>query len=273
MKFTKMQGAGNDFIIIDNRAGIIARQNYSRISERLCSRRLSLGADGIMFIEAPSGGGCFKMVFYNNDGTEGEMCGNGARCISRWGYERGLSDGSVVRVETASGTVVGERRSERQYTVRLNSPSVIDLHREVLGLDVSYVELGIPGHPHCVVPYSGLAEADREELSKLGSSLRWYKGFPKGANVTFCEVTGENEVRALTFERGVENFTLACGTGSGSTALALRLRGLVSGNDTKITVPGGDLFVTVSPENGGWGIYLTGPTTMVAEGEILDEDL
>ena len=106
MKFTKMQGAGNDFIIIDNRAGIIARQNYSRISERLCSRRLSLGADGIMFIEAPSGGGCFKMVFYNNDGTEGEMCGNGARCISRWGYERGLSDGSVVRVETASGTKV-----------------------------------------------------------------------------------------------------------------------------------------------------------------------
>ena len=108
---------------------------------------------------------------------------------------------------------------------------------------------------------------------ELGRKLRWYEGFPKGANVTFCEVTGKDEVRALTFERGVEDFTLACGTGSGSTALALALRGLVSGKNVKLTVPGGDLYVTVSQTDGGWDIYLTGPTNKIAEGEILDEDL
>lgn len=273
MKFTKMQGAGNDFIIIDNRDGNISRSAYPVLAARLCSRRLSLGADGLMFIEAPSRGGSFRMVFYNNDGTEGEMCGNGARCISRWGYEHGLSEGECVLVETVSGIVVGERRSERQYTVRLNSPSVIDLHRDVFGFDVSYVELGVPGLPHCIVPYAGLDTEDRGKLKELGARLRWYEGFPKGANVTFCELKGENEVRAITFERGVEDFTLACGTGSGSTALALMLRGLVSGDNTKITVPGGDLFVTVKQEKRGWGVYLTGPTTKVAEGEILDEDL
>ncbi|MBQ1767527.1 MAG: diaminopimelate epimerase, partial [Oscillospiraceae bacterium] len=153
MKFTKIQGAGNDFIIIDNRSGEISRERYPALAESLCARRLSIGADGLMMVERPDAGGDLKMVFYNNDGSEGEMCGNGARCISRWGFDRGLNNGELIRIETASGTVVGRRVSERQYTVRLNSPSKIDLHRDVFGLDVSYIELGVPGHPHCIVPY------------------------------------------------------------------------------------------------------------------------
>ncbi len=274
MKFTKIQGAGNDFIIIDNRSGEISRERYPALAESLCARRLSIGADGLMMVERPDAGGDLKMVFYNNDGSEGEMCGNGARCISRWGFDRGLNNGELIRIETASGTVVGRRVSERQYTVRLNSPSKIDLRREVFGFDVSYIELGVPGHPHCIVPYKLSENTDRDALRELGRRLRWYEGFPKGANVTFCEVTGKDEVRALTFERGVEDFTLACGTGSGSTALALTLRGLVSGNNVKLSVPGGDLFITVAQKkDGGWDIYLTGPTNKIADGEILDEEI
>ena len=128
MRYTKMQGAGNDFIIIDIDKENIRPDALPSLAKRVCSRRLSVGADGLMAVTKAESGGDYKMLFYNSDGTEGEMCGNGARCIARYGYENGLA-GETQRIETVSGTVVGRRISERQYRVRMNDPTVIDLNR------------------------------------------------------------------------------------------------------------------------------------------------
>ncbi len=278
MRFTKIQGAGNDFILIENLDGSIDPADYPRLAARLCHRRLSIGADGLMILEPPRGGGDVRMAFYNSDGSVGEMCGNGARCISRYALERGFGRGGEVRIETTAGLVTGRRVSRQMYTVRLNDPTVIDLHRQVEAggrvFDCAYLELGDPGIPHCVVPLESWRETPEDQLRALCREIRWYRGFPKGANVTVCRVDGENSVDARTFERGVEDFTLACGTGCGSTVTALALRGLVSGDHTKITMPGGVLYVTVTAEGGtARDILLTGPTNVVAEGEILDEEL
>lgn len=278
MRFTKMQGAGNDFILIENLDGSIDPAEYPRLAARLCARRLSIGADGLMVLEPPRAGGDVRMAFFNSDGSVGEMCGNGARCISRYAIEHGCGRGGEVTIETTAGLVTGRCVSKRMYTVRLNDPSVIHLHREVevdgVKYDCAYLELGDPGIPHCVVLWDGWREIPENELRETMRKLRWYAGFPKGANVTVCRVDGENSVDARTFERGVEDFTLACGTGCGSTVTALALRGLVTGVNTKITMPGGVLFVTVDAQGeSARNIMLTGPTNIVAEGEILDEEL
>ena len=217
------------------------------------------------------------MLFYNSDGSVGEMCGNGARCICRYGYENGLA-GEEQTVETASGVVTGKRIDQRNYRIRLTDPTVIRLDYPVEAAGkpwpCSYIELGDPGLPHAVVPYPGLKDKTMDELRTLGRSLRWHPAFPKGANVNFCDVTGPDQVVELTYERGVEDFTYACGTGTGSMVLALTLKGLVSGEDVVVTVPGGTLRVTVDREGTTVkSLWLTGPTNIVCTGEIRDEEL
>ena len=138
----------------------------------------------------------------------------------------------------------------------------------------SYVELGDPGIPHAVVPYRGLQEADENELRELGRKIRWYADFPKGANVNFYEIIGEDLVCERTFERGVEDFTYACGTGTGSVVTVLTLQGRVSGKDVRVTMPGGELRIDAERVHSHIAsLYLTGPTNIVCKGEITDEDL
>ena len=217
------------------------------------------------------------MRFYNSDGSVGEMCGNGARCICRYGYETGLA-GPTQRVETTAGLVIGERISPRAYRVRLNDPTTLSLHEELEAEGAvwpcAYVELGNPGLPHAVVPYPGLAGADPQALFRLGRALRNHPRFPKGANVNFYEVTGPDQVLEKTYERGVEDFTLACGTGTGSVVTVLTLLGQVSGQGVQVTMAGGVLTVDVERQGDQvTGLYLTGPTNLVAKGEIFDEEL
>ena len=207
------------------------------------------------------------------------MCGNGARCIARYGYEKGLA-GETQRVETTAGLVVGQRRDKRMYTVRLNDITKFaqDVTAKIDGKTVQcdYLELGDPGLPHAVVLLDGDCAMTQEALRELGRKLRANSAFPKGANVNFCRVIGENEVEELTYERGVEDFTLACGTGTGSVVAVLMRRGLVSGENTKVHVPGGELFITLNTDPQTQeitDIYLTGPTNIVAEGEVCDEEL
>lgn len=277
MRFTKMNGAGNDFIILNDLEEQIPLDRFPLIARTLCHRHLSIGADGLMVIEPPRQGGDYRMLFYNSDGSEGEMCGNGARCICRYGYENGLA-GETQRVESPSGLVTGCRIDARNYRIRLTDPSVIDLERPVEALgktwDCSYIELGAPGLPHAVVPYPGLSELTMDDLRELGKALRWHPAFPKGANVNFYEIDAPGHITELTYERGVEDFTYACGTGTGSTVLALTLLGKVSGEDVSVTVPGGELRVTVDREGDQIrDLWLTGPTNIVCEGEVRDEDL
>ena len=261
MEFVKMNGAGNDFVIIDNRQYHLSVDELSTLAKELCRQRFSIGADGLMAVEA-SDRADFKMRFFNNDGSIGEMCGNGARCISRYGYEMGLS-GEVQRFETTAGIVTGWRLAENRYRVRLNDPNNTTAHWQVLGRDCGYTELGNPGIPHCVVRIPGLGELKYTTLKELGRQLRFAPEFPKGANVNFYDVTGDNELVIRTYERGVEDFTLACGTGCGSTARVATLRGEIQGS-AALHCPGGVLGVELRED----GLFLSGPADFICTGTL-----
>ena len=277
MRFWKMNGAGNDFIILNNLEEHLPQDAFPQIARTLCERHLSIGADGLMVVEAADQGGDFKMLFFNSDGSVGEMCGNGARCICRYGFENGLAK-EAQAVETTAGMVFGRRISQRLYRVRLNDPTTIRLDSpvEVDGVRYacSYVELGDPGLPHAVVPYHNLANADPHELRELGRRLRRHPAFPKGANVNFYELLGEDRIYERTFERGVEDFTYACGTGTGSVVAVLTLQGKVSGHGVRADMTGGTLFVDAERTHSHFTVLLlTGPTNVVCMGEITDESL
>jgi len=272
-----MNGAGNDFVVLNNLEEHLNVEDLPQVARTLCERHLSIGADGLMVVDAPDQGGDYKMRFYNADGSMGEMCGNGARCICRYGYENGLAS-ETQTIETTAGIVTGQRISSRLYKIRLNDPTTVRLDHpvEVDGVRYacSYVELGNPGLPHAVVPYHDLKNADENELRELGRKLRWHPAFPKGANVNFYELTGEDTVYERTFERGVEDFTYACGTGTGSLVTVLTLQGKVSGHDVQVDMAGGRLIIdTVREGSAIRDLYLTGPTNIVCKGEVTDEDL
>lgn len=273
MKFTKMHGAGNDFVILDNLSGSIPESDYSRLAQTLCRRRLSIGADGLMIVLPAQGVGDYAMRFYNSDGSLGEMCGNGARCIARYGFDHGLA-GDIQRIKTTAGIVVGQRIERDLYCIRLNDPTAVEteigIPWEGQILSVSYIELGDPGIPHAVLELPDWDALPEEELRSLGAYIRSYAAFPKGANVTFRKRLGRNHVKAVTFERGVEDFTLACGTGAGSTAAAMRLRGELGNETLTLDFPGGELQVSLSVEDDTvCDIYLTGPAIVVAEGKYI----
>ena len=277
MEFWKMNGAGNDFLILNNLEARLPQDCFPELARLLCERHLSIGADGLMVVDAPTLGGDYRMLFYNNDGSMGEMCGNGARCICRYGYETGLA-GETQRVETTAGLVIGQRIDQRRYRVRLNDPTTVKLDHSVevdgVTYPCSYVELGNPGIPHAVVPMKNLKQADEAVLRELGRAIRWHESFPRGANVNFYELTGQDEVFERTFERGVEDFTYACGTGTGSLVTVLTLQGLVSGQGVRVNMTGGQLVIDVEREGSRiTDLYLTGPTNVVCKGTVTDEDL
>jgi diaminopimelate epimerase len=272
-----MQGAGNDFIIINNIKQEIPQEKFPEMAKRLCTRKLSIGADGLMVVEKPQKGGDIMMRLFNADGSEAEMCGNGVRCIARYAYEEGIA-AEHITIEAVAGDVAAERLSKRSYKIKLQRAGVVKEARivDVGGkkYEYTYIELGNPGIPHIVVEMPGLKSLDRDPLRVLGRQLRYHPDFPKGANVNFYEALDGNSVLLLTYERGVEDFTLACGTGSGSTALSLKLQGKLAGDSLKLNVPGGLLIVDLKQVNGReYDLYLTGDTNIIAKGEILDEDL
>lgn len=272
MRFTKMHGAGNDFVILNNMDRAIPEAEWSPLAKKLCHRRFSIGADGLIIILPPERGGDYAMRFYNSDGSPGEMCGNGARCVARYGHDHGLA-GDVQRIETTAGLVTGWRIDETLYKVRLNDPSVLRPDVPVLRdgdtLHCAYAELGDPGIPHAVLHLEGWDDMKEAELRSLGAFLRGHPSFPRGANVTFWRSVGPNHVKTVTYERGVEDFTLACGTGAGSTAAVLRLSGEAADAPVRLDFPGGALSVSLTVTDGAVSdIFLTGPAATVAEGEV-----
>ena len=258
MKIHYMNGAGNDFMVMDARGG---KYNFEELAIKLCKLT---GADGFMAVDH-SEVADFKLHFYNSDGTRGEMCGNGARCICRYAYELGLA-GETMTVETDAGLVPGWRLTETQYKVKLNNPGILDLSRKG---PIAYVELGNPGVPHAVAAYEGDLWADADCIRDHMEQLRWDRVFPKGANVNFHQWVGPAEIRVLTFERGVEDYTLACGTGCGSTAAVLWSRGRLPEGRLLCHNRGGDLTVTVAGADGAvTSILLEGPTEVVRVYEL-----
>lgn len=255
--FYKMQGAGNDFILIDNQKQKFSSEQLAIFSARVCTRRISVGADTLIAIENAREDGDFYARFFNADGSEAEMCGNGARCVARWAYETGVAKDKMV-IETIAGNVPAERLDTRTYRVQLNSPTVFEADKQLLvgGKEVSidYVELGNPGIPHLVVHIPDLAMTELETIIEFAKKLRNHSAFEKGANVNFYDILSDQTVVERTYERGVEDFTLACGTGTGSTAYALTKKGLIATDPVVIEVLGGQLKVNVVNEE----LYLIG---------------
>lgn len=258
MKVWYMNGAGNDFTVVDARGQSL---DFPSLALQLCKQT---NADGFMAVDN-SKIADFKLHFYNSDGSRGEMCGNGSRCICRFAYENGIA-GETMVVETDAGLVPGKRLSETQYSVTLNNPGVLDLHRKA---DVAYVELGNPGVPHAVMEVPNLTWEQKEQLRPIAKALRHDSAFPKGANANLYTWLDETTIRILTFERGVEDYTLACGTGSGSTAVAIWMQGKLPGGKLTVKNPGGDLIITISGEkNRVSSLLLEGPTEVVKIFEI-----
>lgn len=270
--FYKIQGAGNDFILIDNQTLALSSDQLTTFAARVCTRRVSVGADTLIAVEATRDSGDFYARFFNADGSEAEMCGNGARCVARWAFETGIAKEKMI-IETIAGNVPAERLDKRTYRVQLNSPTVFEADKTIQvdgkAVTVDYVELGNPGIPHLVVHIPDLAMTELESILDFARKLRNHSAFEKGANVNFYDLLSDQTVVERTYERGVEDFTLACGTGTGSTAYALTKKGLVKSDPVVIEVLGGQLQVNVVEDD----LYLIGDTNMVVKGTILDEDL
>ena len=181
-----MNGAGNDFMVMDVRGRTF---DFEKLSVELCKLK---GADGFMAVDV-SEKADFRLHFYNADGSRGEMCGNGARCICRFAYDMGIA-GETMTVETDAGLVPGWRLDENTYRVKLNDPSILDLQRKG---HVAYVELGCPGVTHGVALYDGDLWAHKEALREQMRALRFDPAFPKGANINFYQVLAPGEVRVL----------------------------------------------------------------------------
>lgn len=252
MKIYYMNGAGNDFMVMDGRG---RNPDYAALAKKLCALT---GADGFMAVDH-SARADFRLHFYNSDGSRGEMCGNGARCVCRFVRELGLA-GEAMTLETDAGLVPGWHLEGERYRVRLNTPTTVDLRRKE---DVAYVELGNPGLPHAVREYRGDLWADAEKLRSEMEALRHDPAFPKGANVNYYSPISDTQVNVLTFERGVEDFTLACGTGCGCVAAALWLRGQLPGGRLTLHNRGGTLEVTVAGRDAVEELYQEGPTEIV----------
>lgn len=253
-----MNGAGNDFMVVDARG---QDWDFASMAKTLCALR---GADGFMAVDY-SDSADFRLHFYNSDGSRGEMCGNGARCICRFANTLGIV-GEEMTVQTDAGPVPGWHLSGEEYRIRLNTPSVAQLNKVQ---DVAYLELGCPGIPHAVKEYAGDVWEDAEILREEMRALRFHPDFPKGANVSYFSPISNTEVKVLTFERGVEDFTLACGTGCGSVAAALWLQGRLPGGLLTLRNRGGTLNVKVEGENGVvTALYQHGPTQITEVLEI-----
>jgi diaminopimelate epimerase len=263
LNFTKMNGAGNDFVMIDNRSGGFPL-NGERIA-RLCDRHRGIGADGLIAAETSSDPAVhLRMRYFNADGGEAEMCGNGARCFARFGA-RLLTLADAIVFETLAGTLTAKLQDER-VQLAMSTPHGTALDTRLLTADetlaVHFLNTGVP---HAVVFREDLAATD---VRRLGSALRYHEHFaPRGTNANFAAVLPDGSLEVRTYERGVEDETLACGTGVVASALLHHLlHGVAS--PIAVKVRGGDtLSVGFAHTAGGFeNVTLTGPADFVFEG-------
>ena len=268
--FFKMHGGGNDFVLIDHRARFIPEAEQPGLARRLCHRQVGVGADGLILIEA-SAAAHFRWRFYNADGSEPEMCGNGGRCAARFAVLSGIAP-ETLSFETRSGVIHAEVVGRR---VKLALTGVGDFR---LNQTIPLEEANVTGHfvrvgvPHLVVPVDDL---EATPVTEWGRLLRFHQMFqPAGANVNFVRFTGPKNLSIRTYERGVEDETLACGTGSVAAALVGACLGRLSSPVEVLTRGGEILTVSFSPQSGACReVYLEGDALVVYQGELWLEEL
>ena len=263
LRFTKMAGCGNDFVILDP-AAAVAQGALVDLARAVCRPGSGVGADGLVAIHAaPAGRASYAVTIVNRSGLPAEMCGNAARCIARYAAERGLAGRSHVFL-TAAGEVACEVKPE---TVRLELPDPSPLARDVAvdGHRLDAIDVGVP---HAVLWRDDVETAP---VASLGPALRHAAAFPDGANINFVALR-DGRVRMRTFERGVEAETLACGTGAVASAISAAVRGLLKPPVEVITSHGGILAVDFRLDGKqARAVSLEGPTTYVFEGVLSDE--
>ena len=258
IQFEKYQGAGNDFIIIDNRSSKYSGLKPKHISS-LCNRNFGIGADGFIMVEE-SKEFDFEMNYFNADGKQSTLCGNGGRCAVLFVFNHGIS-GKTSRFFAADGLHTAEVASDTQVCLTMSDVA------EVISVgDDWFVDTGSPHH---IVKVKGIAQID---VNKMGASIRYEKRYaPDGTNVNFVEPLGGNHFSIRTYERGVENETLACGTGAVAAAICMHHTSETTESSIQIDTFGGTLQVDFNAiENGGYqDIRLTGPAAKVFSGSVL----
>ncbi len=263
--FTKMNGAGNDFVMLDNRSGSL-KLSREQIAH-LCDRHAGIGADGLLLVEpAPDAQSDFRMRYYNSDGGEAEMCGNGARCFARFVQKIAKPSGSI-RFQTLAGIITADFDGALAR-VNLSEPKDLKLNQKVSTsageLEVHSLNTGVP-HAVIFVP-----DADKAMVGPLGAELRYHAHFaPKGTNVNFVQLLGGNAIRVRTYERGVEGETLACGTGVTASALIAQVLHKLA-SPVRVTVQSGDnLEVTFRRDDETFrDVHLKGPADFTFQGVI-----
>ena len=265
-----MSGSGNDFIIIDNRSRLMEQVDLPAFVRAVCRRSISLGADGLILIEqARTAGSDFAWRFFNADSSEAEMCGNGGRCAARYAVIQGIA-GARLSFETRAGIIHADVRSDR-VKIELPSPQASEMNIAVTVDDtpllLHFINTGVPH----VVTFVDRVEEVR--VRELGKALRFHPRFqPAGTNVNFAAISGPAQLAVRTYERGVEDETLACGTGSVAAALIASALGRAV-SPVQVATRGGETL-TVYCDNTTFPfgrVYLEGAVRMVCSGDIWEE--
>jgi diaminopimelate epimerase len=271
MRFAKLTGAGNDFIVLDNRQNEYSGLTPERI-RKLCLRRFSIGADGLMLLSpARQARDVFFMEYFNADGSAAAMCGNGGRCIARFAVLLGLAKENETIVFSAASGEYSALVQGSQVKLKLRDPQdlKLDLKLDNLGKlnTVDFINTGVP---HAVV---FCQQVDEEDVVTLGRQVRKHTIFaPAGTNVNFCQIIDKHTLRLRTYERGVEEETLACGTGAAAAALLAAGRKLAE-SPIKIETRGGEILEMsfTRTQQGFADVWQTGPVRLVYWGEALEE--
>jgi diaminopimelate epimerase len=266
--FTKMSGSGNDFILIDNRADIVSVNDIPQFVECVCRRKLSVGADGLILVER-SDKVDFKWNFFNSDGSLAEMCGNGARCVARYAYLNGIAEESMS-FETIAGIIQAQVLND-QVKIKMTDPSDLVIDAD-LGVDAQTMTLSNvnTGVPHVVIVVDDIESAD---VVAMGRQIRYHAAFsPAGTNVNFLGFQGNGIAQVRTYERGVEDETLACGTGIVASALVLAEKKRVPSPVTLQTRSSCHLNVYFAKTDDRYtDIYLEGDARIIYEGRLTSD--
>jgi diaminopimelate epimerase len=258
MRFTKMHGVGNDFIIFD--PGEVEGSDLPDLARRVCDRHFGVGADGLL-VPAPSEVADLKMLYLNSDGSPSEMCGNGLRCLARYARDFEMIDNDYLAIETGAGVKKVVLYDDGSSRVDMGAPG-FDSEAELYGFAFLRISMG---NPHAVTFLGSEAEVQALDLITVGPPVEKDPLFPEGTNVEFAHPRGAHEVRMRIWERGAGE-TLASGSGSCATAAAAIRTGLAE-SPVAIRLDGGT--VEISWEGEGAPVYMTGPAEYVCEGELL----
>ncbi len=256
IKFYKYQGTGNDFVMIDNRQNTFPKNN-TKLIERLCDRRFGIGADGLILLENDNSTD-FKMVYYNSDGNESSMCGNGGRCLVAFAKKMNVINNETTFIAT-----------DGLHHATVSENGIVSLQMkdvDEVAIYSGYVFLNT-GSPHHVALVDDLEHFD---VATNGAKIRYSDLYGKaGSNVNFVKQISENHFAVRTYERGVEDETLSCGTGVTAVAIAMNATGKASASKIELDVQGGKLEVSFKKSNEIYSnVHLIGPATFVFEGEV-----